>query len=192
MLKSREAKHEVQFSELGARIVSVEFADEDPFDGAPLTWGCRTDRVTLRHIVDVLAAARAGDINGAWIASRDLVTSNVVDDCSRPEPPQWIRRLREALEESNLAVIDVRDWAIEAGYHPAHASRLFRRCFGYSISDYASAHAVRRAIGHLASPVVTLSEVALAAGFYDQSHMNRLFRRILGRTPGATRPLLIG
>lgn len=190
MLKSREAKHEVQFSEVGARIMSVEFADEDPFDGAPLNWGRRTDRFTLRHIGDVLAAARAGDINGARIASMDLVTASVDDEGIRSDPPQWIRSLREALEESSLAIIDVRDWAVEAGYHPAHVSRLFRRCFGYSISDYASAHAVRRAIGQLASPDVSLSEAALAAGFYDQSHMNRLFRRVLGRTPGEARALL--
>lgn len=190
MLKSREARHEVQFSDAGARIVSVEFEDEDPFDGAPLTWGRRTDRFTLRHIGDVLAAARAGDINGARIASMDLVTASVDNECIRSEPPQWISRLQEALEDSSLAFIDVRDWALEAGYHPAHVSRLFRRCFGYSISDYASAHAVRRAIGQLASPDITLSEVALAAGFYDQSHMNRLFRRVLGRTPGEARALL--
>jgi len=35
-----------------------------------------------------------------------------------------------------------------------------------------------------------LSEIALAAGFYDQSHMTRVFRRVTGRTPGAHRTLL--
>jgi AraC-like DNA-binding protein len=34
-----------------------------------------------------------------------------------------------------------------------------------------------------------LSDVALAAGFYDQSHMTRVFRRMTGRTPGAHRAM---
>jgi AraC-like DNA-binding protein len=49
---------------------------------------------------------------------------------------------------------------------------------------------VRRAIGPLARPEIPLREVALEAGFYDQSHMTRVFRRITGRTPGAHRALM--
>jgi AraC-like DNA-binding protein len=29
-----------------------------------------------------------------------------------------------------------------------------------------------------------IAHTALACGFYDQSHMNRIFRRVLGTTPG--------
>jgi AraC family transcriptional regulator len=51
---------------------------------------------------------------------------------------------------------------------------------------------VRRAIGPLAENMAPLSEVAVAAGFYDQSHMNRVFRRMVGRTPGEYRGVLLG
>jgi transcriptional regulator GlxA family with amidase domain len=73
---------------------------------------------------------------------------------------------------------------------PAHASRLFRTCFGASLTDFAQAHGVRRAIGLMTAPDARLSEVALAAGFYDQSHMSRVFRRVSGRAPGAHRAVV--
>jgi AraC family transcriptional regulator len=74
--------------------------------------------------------------------------------------------------------------------HVSHLSRLFRRCYGASVTEYAQAHSVRRALASLAQPQLALSDVALAAGFYDQSHLNRVFRRITGRTPGACRAML--
>jgi methylphosphotriester-DNA--protein-cysteine methyltransferase len=97
--------------------------------------------------------------------------------------------LREELEEFSLSRIDVAARAKKAGAHPAHASRLFRRCYGASITEHAQAQSVRRAIASLASGA-TLSDTALAAGFYDQSHMNRVFQRVTGRTPGAHRAML--
>jgi AraC family transcriptional regulator len=51
---------------------------------------------------------------------------------------------------------------------------------------------VRRAFAQLCQIDRPLSEVALGAGFYDQSHMTRVFRRVTGRTPGACRALLAG
>jgi AraC family transcriptional regulator len=89
-----------------------------------------------------------------------------------------------------LANVNVAARARAAGAHPAHASRLFRQCYGQSISEYAQGQSVRRALGRLAGAETTLSEVALSAGFYDQSHMSRVFRRVLGRTPGVQRALI--
>ena len=42
-----------------------------------------------------------------------------------------------------------------------------------------------------ASNFDAVCDVALAAGFYDQNHMSRVFKRVTGRTPGAHRALLM-
>jgi AraC-like DNA-binding protein len=39
----------------------------------------------------------------------------------------------------------------------------------------------------LADASVSLSDVASEAGFADQSHMNRTFKRMIGESPGAYR-----
>lgn len=49
-------------------------------------------------------------------------------------------------------------------------------------------HAVKR----LADREVTLASLALECGFSDQSHFNRVFRKLTGMTPGEFRTLRFG
>jgi AraC-like DNA-binding protein len=192
LLKSSHAKHEDQFGAKGASLAAIEFLGGNPFDGASFTrhWRQRSDAFALRHATVFLEAARAGDASAAYAAGMDLVTASIHDDADGAHPPAWLDHLKQELEDRSFAGVDVTARARAAGVHPAHASRLFRRYFRSSMTEHAGAHSVRRAIGALAEPALSLGEVALTAGFYDQSHMTRVFRRVLGRTPGAQRALL--
>lgn len=192
LLKSNRAKHEDRFGDNGAHVAAIEFLDNDPFIGAPdsALWRRRADAFALRHATAFLEAAQAGDRHGASVAGVDLVTASIHDEPRMRRPPAWLEQLKLELEECGLASVDVAACARRAGVHPAHASRLFRRCYGTSITEHAQAHGIRRAMGALAQPDLSLSDVALAAGFYDQSHMSRAFRHMLGRTPAMQRALL--
>ena len=191
LLKSRRAKHEDEFGPNGAAIAAIEFVDDDPFDAADAhdLWRQRDDGFALRHAMAFLEAALAGDEYAAAAAGVDLV-ANVIHSDDRRTPPGWLAQIRQELEHAPLAETDIGARAREAGAHPAHASRLFRRCYGRSITEHAQAQMVRRAVGPLTAGAA-LSDVALAAGFYDQSHMSRVFKRVTGRTPGAHRTLLM-
>ncbi len=189
LLKSRRAGHEDRFSDAGATLLALEFLDEDPFAlSCAEPWGKRADANSLRLSAAMLDAALAGDADAAAAAGRDLVAAGTEQERSRP--PAWLAHLKLELESVGLAQVDVAERARAAGVHPAHASRLFRRCFGASITEFALTQAVRRALTCFADGSHCLSAVALKAGFYDQSHMTRVFRRIAGRTPGACRALL--
>ena len=67
-----------------------------------------------------------------------------------------------------------------------HLSRAFRRETGSSLHNFHVLLALHRAKALLRrqTPVV---EAALAAGFYDQAHLNREFVRTYGMTPAAFR-----
>jgi AraC family transcriptional regulator len=192
LLKSRRAVHEDAFSDEGATLVALEFLDGDPFEASSggAMWRRRADGFALRHATAILHAAIAGDSNTAAAAGADLIAACQDDDARRRKPPAWINDLKRDLDDESLANVNVAARARAAGAHPAHASRLFRQCYGQSISEYAQGQSVRRALGRLAGAETTLSEVALSAGFYDQSHMSRVFRRVLGRTPGVQRALI--
>lgn len=70
---------------------------------------------------------------------------------------------------------------------PYHLARLFLSTFGLPPHKYLEGLRVRRAQGVIA-PRFPLADVALAAGFSSQSHLNRPFKRILGVTPAGYLP----
>jgi len=192
LLKARNAEHEDVFGNEGALLLALEFHDDDPFEatGNGNFWRRRGDGPAFRYAATLLEAALAGDGDAAFTTATDLVASCADDRSGVPKPPAWLADLKCELENASLAEVCVAARAREAGAHPVHASRLFRRCYGVSITEHAQAQTIRRAIGALAQFDVPLREVALIAGFYDQSHMTRAFRRVVGRTPGAHRALL--
>jgi AraC family transcriptional regulator len=187
LFKSRHCAHANRFGDEGAQLVSIAFLADDFEAGASDRWRVRSDASALRHALAALEAAFADDNAGVEAAAADLLAACA--PAPRRAAPAWLSRLKHALEATSLAAVDVAAEARAAGVHPAHASRLFRCCFGASVTEYAQAQSVRRALPALAG-AAALSEIALAAGFYDQSHMNRVFRRVTGRTPGAHRALL--
>jgi AraC-like DNA-binding protein len=191
LLKSSRAYHEDAFGDEGAELVALEFTRDDPFDDLtdPELWRRRADAFALRHATAVLEAALAGDHEAVATAGDDLLSASEEEPRSRSDAPQWLEDLKQNLEEQTLASVRVATKARQAGAHPAHASRLFRRCYGASITEFAQTQSVRRALRSLARLREPLSEIAIAAGFYDQSHMTRVFRRMTGRTPGAHRAL---
>ena len=188
LVKSSAAKHENAFGPQGAVLVALEFVGHDPIaDCGADFWRKRVDANAMRLATAFVEAGVAGDGAGAEIAGADIVAAN--DESAERSAPKWLRHLSNDLADAGLAEINVTERAREAGVHPVHASRLFRRCYGASITEYAQAQTVRRAVARLTDNA-PLSESALDAGFYDQSHMNRVFRRVLGRTPAAQRSLM--
>lgn len=191
LLKSRQVLHEDRFGDGGAVILSLEFVEDDPFtDDAP-AWRRRDDPGAIQLGAALLEATVAQDARGLGAIAMDLASNDdeALVRADRP-PPAWLTRLRDELEAEGLARVDVARRALEAGVHAVHASRLFRRCFGRSITEHAQRHAVRRATVLMTQPGAALSDVAVAAGFYDQSHMIRVFRRVSGRPPGRLRGLM--
>ena len=70
-------------------------------------------------------------------------------------------------------------------WHPVHVARVFRAHHGTTIAGYVRHLRVAWAQEQLRQPGRVAAEVALAAGFADQSHFIRAFRRVMGRPPSA-------
>lgn len=65
--------------------------------------------------------------------------------------------------------------------------RMLADTLGLSASRYAAVLRLQHASALLRESPLPLIEVALAAGYCDQSHMSHDFRRLAGTTPGALR-----
>ena len=94
------------------------------------------------------------------------------------------RRARALLDEASLEPVSANDLAAAAGCSRYAVYRAFRMEFGMPPSDYQRLVRLRRARQLLAYGV-SLADAATSAGFSDQAHLCRWFKRTYGITPGA-------
>ncbi|MBB5363919.1 helix-turn-helix domain-containing protein [Deinococcus humi] len=94
-----------------------------------------------------------------------------------------VREVRAYLEEQAGAEVSLETLARLAGLSPFHLVRVFRQEVGLPPHAYQVQMRLRRARGWLAAGR-RLAEVALEAGFSDQSAFSNQFRRHVGVTPG--------
>jgi transcriptional regulator of acetoin/glycerol metabolism len=102
-------------------------------------------------------------------------------------PPGALRRVREYVETHLSASIDLTTLAGIAGLSLYHFARAFKESAGVTPHHYLVQRRVAQAQEMLARTELSLSEIALATGFSDQSHFARHFRQMLGVTPGQFR-----
>ena len=101
--------------------------------------------------------------------------------------PSWLRRVREALEDSYLLAPSLSELAAIAGVHPVHLSREFRKHYQSTIGEYIRKRRIEHASHMLANTDTPLSEIALTCGFSDQSHFCAMFKSHTGMTPAKFR-----
>jgi AraC family transcriptional regulator len=104
--------------------------------------------------------------------------------------PQWLGRVMDKMRGEYSERLTLEDLAQEAGVHPVHLSRVFRRCEGEGIGEYVHRLRIRAACEQMLTPHRSLAEISLETGFADQSHFTRAFHRITGVSPGAFRRLV--
>lgn len=185
--------------EAGGRVLHVEFA------------GAWLER--LRGRTRVLE--RPGDFERGppvWLARRlaqecreqDSVSPLIIEafalellaECSRSEDrfhatrsPRWLASGRALLQARFAEPLSLAEIAESTGVSADHLARAFHRYYGCTIGDFVRRLRVEFACRRLADSDDALAEIAIAAGFTDQSHFTRVFRRCMGVTPAVFRSL---
>lgn len=97
--------------------------------------------------------------------------------------PPWLGRARALIDATFTRSVRLSEVAREAGVHRVHLSRTFRRFLGCNVAEYVRRLRVHAACAQIRRGGDTLSVIAAATGFSDQSHMGRAFREVLGYPP---------
>lgn len=100
-------------------------------------------------------------------------------------PPRWLARITRRLRENTA--LKVNDLARDAGLHPSWLGTAYRLATGEGLPETAARFRVERAACLLRESDLPGAFVAAEAGFCDQSHMHRTFKRMFGRSPAAVR-----
>ncbi|MHC3469099.1 helix-turn-helix transcriptional regulator [Streptomyces sp. 7R007] len=103
----------------------------------------------------------------------------------RPDPA-LARRLRELLDARLVEGLALEEAAGLLQAHPAHLVRAFSTAYGIAPHQYLNSRRVDRA-RRLLLEGRSPAETASATGFFDQSHLTRHFRKLVGVPPGRYR-----
>jgi len=98
--------------------------------------------------------------------------------------PKWLAAVVARLHEEFSQTLTINEMAADLGVSPVRLSRTFRQFYGEPLGDYLRRIRVQFACQKLADPEADLTQVGIEAGFADQSHFTRIFKRVTGLTPG--------
>jgi AraC family transcriptional regulator len=189
--------HSDHFHEAGGHIFNVAFSPG---------WLQRTsERSRVLTCTDHMQGGRA-----AWIAKQLYCEFQEPDDLSplaiealaievlveasrrarhprQTNPPRWLRHVTDLLHDQFAERLSLDQIAAAAGVHPMHLARVFQRHCLCTVGEYIRKLRVEFVCQELSESDAPLVEIALAAGFSDQSHFCKSFRSHTGLTPSQFR-----
>jgi AraC family transcriptional regulator len=99
------------------------------------------------------------------------------------ECPRWLRKATDYVHTHFTECPSIDVIASTVCVHPSHLMRGFRQYHHCTIGDYTRKLRVEYACHLLSTSDTPLGQIALAAGFADQSHFNLTFKGFMGMTP---------
>jgi AraC family transcriptional regulator len=191
-------KGDVVFHAAGEERVNTFDSDTRLFNvGLDPAWTAEAPHLDSRLLDHRLLALRIGRLRREWAAggerlttesfAADLIDLAPVATMASRSTPRWLLDARDLLHERSSSSLTLAALAGRVGVHPIHLHRTFRARYGCTIGAYVRRLRVEGACARLARGRAPLAEVALDAGFADQSHFTRMFKRIVGVTPAVYR-----
>lgn len=185
--------HANRFGDAPARCVNIHLGATWTEDAAVGAWlaDFRHARLADRSpALDRLAremTARDGAAPLAITAAAIELLAQAMRAEAPAAVPAAIARVIDRLEGDLAGAPGLGALAREVGLHPSHLARAFRAARGETIGDYVRRRRVERSLAAVEAGIVGLAEIAARAGFADQAHFGRVFKRHFGLAPGARR-----
>lgn len=102
-------------------------------------------------------------------------------------PPRVLRRVEEYVDAHLGEDLELEQLALTAGMSLYHFARAFKASAGVPPHQFVLQRRIKLARDLLTSTDRPIADIALTAGFSDQSHLARHFRQSLAVSPGAFR-----
>ncbi len=186
-----EAHHD-QVLDCGAEGVNVEFERGWLERFGEVRAG--KEMVLYRHAGAALAAV--GALQSA-ILSRDALRTVMAEEAVTTlmgalqvedvACRAWVAGVASHVRDARGQITGLAGLSREAGVHPAHLCREFRRAHGCTVTEYAARVRADAALERVLRTKLPLASIGVECGYSDQSHMTRAFRRYFSTTPGRLR-----
>jgi AraC family transcriptional regulator len=103
------------------------------------------------------------------------------------QPPVWLQKVSDLLNDRFAESLSLTNIAAAVDVHPVHLARTFRQFHNCTVGEYLRRVRIEFACRKMLQSDSTLVEIALAAGFSDQSQFCHTFKRAIGMTPAEFR-----
>lgn len=195
LFRPADDEHANEFSAAGAVCVNVDISNAllDHLREA----GLAEHRFAVRSPFIQQLRARFYDELAARDALSGLVVASLVTEImvfasrrqteSRVRGSRCVEKAQRMIEADFATPLSLTGIATVIGVHPVHLARQFRVVHGCTVGDYIRQVRVAFVRRQLATTRTPIAQIALSAGFADQSQLTRTFRRVTGRTPAVYR-----
>jgi AraC-like DNA-binding protein len=153
----------------------------------------------LRSVIDALRCAIHSALKDEPVTAEDGLRRasellDAIDNPPRVGPTiagglaAWqIRKVTQFIDANLATTVRNEDLANLARLTPSHFGRAFRNSLGECPHEFVIRRRIERAQELMLSTDANLSDIALDCGLADQSHLTRLFKRLVGESPRAWR-----
>lgn len=191
--------HSDRFHHSGGRCMGIEIEDEQVehlrsygiafggparFNGGIPTW------LAMRLYKELSSTDRVAGlvIEGIVLEILAEVARHELPRHERKTPP-WFHRTIEFLRARFREPLALSEVAGAVGVHPVHLTRVFRQRQRCTVGEYVRRLRVEYACRELSASENPLVDIALAAGFSNQSQFSTSFKRLTGMSPASYRRL---
>jgi len=165
----------------GMETFSIEFDPswlglDRPFDRS-FCWQSGPATASARALVSLWSDPQAceTDLRRATAS----IVARAIEHRRHPKP-RWFEKARYLALEAELPTKAV---AQELELHADWFARAYRNIAGEGVRETIRRRMLERAVEQLRNSDLGIVEIALEAGFCDQSHLNRAMKAYIGRTP---------
>ena len=187
LTKPATADHSNVYGPDGARCLLIETKERDDASfGAPAVHAAGILPTLARRIQADLGAAPCRIARFAL--EGDLIELGVATERAHrakraPGRTAWLNGVREQLEAEFRTPPSLTDLARSRDVHPAYLCQAFRAAFEMSVGEFVRHVRFEWAREALRIGSGSIADIAVAAGFSDQAHFSRDFRKRAGASP---------
>lgn len=123
----------------------------------------------------------------SYILQHKLYTQAPVESLQKMYRISQLKAVLKYIEQNYGSNITLNSLADIAGMNPNYFCRVFQNITQKTPMDYVIYYRVEQATVMLANTSLSITDIAMACGFFDHSYFSKIFKRIKGVTPRAYR-----
>jgi AraC family transcriptional regulator len=191
LTKSATADHSNSYGPRGAHCLLIETRDAG--SGSYTKSVFRDPTVFSRGTIPVLAHRIYQEFQStaplsefsleALLIELAGATDRSVEAAVAPRKKAWLNSVRDQLEAEFRSPPSLATLAAAYHVHPVYLCQAFRAAFGLSVGQFVRTVRFEWARESLRIGTTSIADIAFAAGYSDQAHLSRDFRRKAGISP---------